>query len=170
MSKALTFGFKHQKFYPKTFMTLQVGEVLVYNNTQYGMRATPLDDYLKTRSNIKLDSPHTACWRGYIGTWEIQDDKLYLIDFRRFIQGNLESDLEFLFPELNKVFAQWFTGTIRLPIGECIYRDYSGYDSVYEKDIFLEIKEGILLSEREVENRKEDYELPEDDDEDRLPF
>jgi hypothetical protein len=146
-------------------MTAQIGEVLIYNEKQYGMATTPLSSYLINRRDLTLDSPHSACWRGYVGTWEIQENRLYLLDFRRFIEGSLESDLQFLFPEQDKVFAHWFTDTIRLPMGECIYYSHSGYDSVFEKDVFLEFRDGVLISEKEVKNRKEDYDHLKD-----LPF
>ena len=62
-------------------MTAQVPETLIYKNKVLAMTCTPLDEYLKNK-NISLDkynkSWDSALWRGYIGTWEIENNQLFL--------------------------------------------------------------------------------------------
>ena len=47
------------------------------------MTCEPLKEYLAEKS-INFPLINTACWRGYIGSWEIKDNKLYLISLDDF--------------------------------------------------------------------------------------
>ena len=83
----------------QTFGTSQVGERLIYEGETMWMRSTPLDEYLmRTEQNPAFEDYFrksvTACWRAYIGTWEIKDGWLYLNqiqDFDREIQPTLST-------------------------------------------------------------------------------
>ena len=63
-------------------MTAQVSETLIYHGKELMMFSNPLDPYLRA-TGIEFVSPHTACWRGYEGTWEIKgtepNEGLYLV-------------------------------------------------------------------------------------------
>ena len=61
--------------------------------------------------------------------------------------------MSYLFPEKDEVFADWFSGEIRIPTGKQLKYIHLGYQSIFEKDIFLNFKDGILLSERIKENK-----------------
>ncbi len=44
------------------------------------MLSLPLEDYFSMGGHHpSFRSPHTANWRGYVGAWEIRNDRLYLI-------------------------------------------------------------------------------------------
>lgn len=95
-------------------MTLQIKEKLTYNGRVYGMFDEPLRPYLYEHPIEHLGRIHsvcTACWRGYIGHWAIEDDKLYLV---RLDSIDREPLLDKLFPGQEKVFAEWFSGTITI--------------------------------------------------------
>ena len=93
--------------------------------------------------------------RGYIGTWEIRNKKLYLASLVGFIENNEQVDLNYLFPNKTEVFANWFSGDIRIPEGELLEKINLGYESVFEKDRILIFNEGILISETVIANTKE---------------
>jgi hypothetical protein len=46
-----------------------------------------------------------ACRRGYVGTWEIVDDKLFLIDLKGRTKDIEEITIDFISPDQKKVFA-----------------------------------------------------------------
>jgi len=148
-------------------MTAQAGETIIYKGKKTWMATEPLREYLKTREDILFNSYSTACWRGYFGTWEIKQNKLYLIDLKANSEMHGEVGLDYLFPKQkrnkildylfskrNKIFASWFTGEIRIPTGEMLEYVHAGYASIYEKDLMLTFKEGILMNEMEIDNRK----------------
>lgn len=66
-------------------MTKQSCERLIYKGQEYGMVTQPLDVFRrKMEKNPILFPPDTACWRGYRGTWEIREDKLFLIKLKAY--------------------------------------------------------------------------------------
>ena len=106
----------------------------------------PLSDYFAlsgVKAPFKFRS--TALWRGYVGTWEIVDDRLYLVELKGTLAGGIEASVATIFPEFpNRVFAHWYTGTIRLPGGKLLRYVHGGYRSIYELDRLLEIEHGVL--------------------------
>lgn len=148
-------------------MTAQHREKLRYNGEIYHLAVEPLYPYIKKKKIIFV--PHTtACWRGYYGSWSIDDGKLYLTDLiayapkqpdeqtdpRRALFSSEKVGLEYLFPEQDKVFAKWFSGELRIPYGKMLRYVHQGYASIYEKELFLKIKKGKLVSSYVIDNKK----------------
>ncbi len=136
-------------------MTAQIGEKLIYNGEETWMASEPLNQYLQSRTDIKFVSPSTACWRGYFGQWEIKDNNLYLTGLKAYIEDYKEVDLNYLFPGQNIIFANWFNGKIRIPLGEMLNYRHMGYASLFEKDLFLIFENGTLVNQYEVDNETE---------------
>lgn len=58
-----------------------------------------------------------------------------------------------LFPQHSgKVLADWFSGKVELPTGKLLHYIHLGYASIYEKDIILKFRNGVLLSRRTRNN------------------
>ena len=134
-------------------MTAQIKDRLFYKEKNYGMATEPLHSFLKDRKDIDFSFRSTACWRGYIGQWKIKEKKLYLIHLQGWVKKEGEVDLSYLFPDQNKVFASWFSDDIILPHGELIKYVHMGYESIFEKDLILSFKNGVLIDERIIDNR-----------------
>ena len=49
-------------------------------------------------------------------------------------------------------FTCWFNGS-RIPTGKLLKYIHLGYQSIFEKDLFLNFKDGILLGETIKENQ-----------------
>ena len=177
-------------------MTAQSFEKLFYEGRETHMAAEPLNPYLRKLNNIAFVSFRTDCWRGYFGTWEIIEDKLFLTGLegsaeitdmkayaaekkrlKQMLKDGLitpmdngkmlkkikeslttqeEITLQTLFPGQEKVFAYWVSGHIRVPEGEMLNYVHMGYDSVYEKNLFLNFQNGILTGKTLVDNHIED--------------
>lgn len=122
-------------------MTAQCRERLIYSGEEYYLATEPLAPYLVSHK-IRFAAPHTACWRGYIGSWLIEDNKLYLVDLeanisegdRKFGEGK-EVGLDYLFPGQTKVFADWYSDVMRIPHGKMMKYVHQGYASLYEKEL-----------------------------------
>jgi hypothetical protein len=137
-------------------MTAQVSETLIYGGKELMMFSTPLDPYLRA-NRLSFISPHTACWRGYEGTWEIKgsesNEGLYLVALQAYRSYEDIVGLEDIFPGFpDGVFAHWFSGEIRLPQGNLLKYIHGGYASTYEYDLFLEIKKGLVVNKRATHN------------------
>ena len=135
-------------------MTIQAGDILSYNGKKTTIASEPLKSYLDARSDVGFVYKTTALVRGYIGKWEIKNKKLYLISLVGFIENNKQVDLNYLFPNETEIFANWFSGDIRIPEGKLLKKINLGYASVFEKDRFLFFKEGVLISEMVKKNKK----------------
>jgi len=133
-------------------MTAQMGESLLYKGEIYYMTSLPLDDYLMTRNDVKLDMYNTASYRGYFGNWEVRDNKLFLIKLDANVVGTNGVELDYFFPGQTEVFAEWFSGEVELQSGEMLEYVHQGFDSVFEKDIHLVFENGIFIREFEVVN------------------
>ena len=96
-------------------MTTQTGDILTYNGEKTTIATEPLKPYLENRSDISFIFKSTALVRGYIGTWEIKNKKLFLVSLIGFIENNEKVGLNYLFPNKKEVFADWFSGQIRIP-------------------------------------------------------
>jgi hypothetical protein len=86
----------------------------------------------------------TACYRRYLGTWEIKDGMFYLIN----LIGKIKLRKQ------KPIFASWFTGTIQIPKGEKIGSDRI-HGPIYEQEIHIEIESGIVLKIRTIDNDRD---------------
>lgn len=135
-------------------MTAQFGEKLIYKVMYYHMATGPLRDYL-IKKNIQFVSPNTACCSGYYSAWAIKNDKLFLIELIDYIKDYKEICKNYLFHGIDEVFAYWFTGTIRFPIGKSLEYIHLGYCSTYEKDLILHFDKEVFISGKEINNKNE---------------
>ena len=125
-------------------MTAQSHEKLILNGEKCSMAfCPPIPENL---DNIIVNPDHyissTACWRDYIGEWEIKEGKFYLNN----ISGRLKQ------VDTEPIFAEWFSGVIRIPKGEVIFGVNMGFGSVYEKEIHIKIVKGIVIKQRQISN------------------
>jgi len=84
----------------------------------------------------------SCCWRNYIATWEIKDNRLYLRD----IEG------VYKLTSTKPILASWFTGNIKLNQGKLLHYVHAGFGSIYEQELHIEIKNGAVVSEEMINN------------------
>jgi len=143
-------------------MTAQVAERLIYGDKEIPLFTNPLSLYLK-QTGISFESPHTANWRGYVGTWEIIESdgvgRLYLVKLLAHKTYEEIIGLSDVFPSLDKVFAHWFTGELRCPQGAQLEYIHMGYASTYEYDLLMNFKQGVLVEKHARHNTMPDREV-----------
>ena len=145
-------------------MTAQIGEQIKYQGVQLTMCTTPLSDYFRfggDRPDFQAEC--TALWRGYVGRWEIVDNRLYLVGLYGILKDDSEASLETVFPDHpDRVFAHWYSGILRIPQGKLLNYEHAGFASTYEKDLLLSVKKGVITSENTRHNgTSENSDLPE---------
>lgn len=129
-------------------MTAQIPEKLRYQGKDMPMCTEPLNAYF---INSGVEPPFgvdcTALWRGYVGHWEISNNRLQLIGLQGKLKNGKSATLTSIFPDChNAVFAEWYSGTIRLPQGKQIKYVHMGFGSTFERDLFLDIKSGLVVN------------------------
>jgi hypothetical protein len=137
-------------------MTAQFPENLIIDDTTEAMCTEPLEQYFDlTGKRPEFFSVSTACWRGYIGTWRITDERLYLIEIKGKVINQGPVTLNDLFPGYpTMVFAHWFNGVIRVPKGRRLEYVHMGYASRFEYDLLVSIRKGVVHSRSLRDNGK----------------
>jgi hypothetical protein len=127
-------------------MTAQISENLIYLGSKMLMCSEPLGQYFKTLDvQPKFEEICTALWRGYIGTWEIIDDQLYLKGLEGVLVNTRKLSTKTFFPDASeKVFAHWYSGQLRVPQGKLLEYVHMGYGSVYESDLLIDVEKGVV--------------------------
>ena len=142
-------------------MTAQLHENLIINGKVSSMAFCPTlpsnDARISTLSDDEIIAEmaqkqthrlvlSTACWRGYIGTWEIEDDRFYLVK----LEGRFKLQTD------QPILADWFTGVIRIPQGKLLHYVHMGFASVYEQELHLKIEAGIVTASKLLDNRQKE--------------
>ena len=139
-------------------MTAQFSELLMLEGEQHSLCSYPLASYFALGGeSVAFRASSTALSRGYIGTWEILDQgpdqgpvqRLYLIRLQGWLQDESPVSLETVFPGYpQRVFAHWFSGTLRLPQGQLLHYVHGGFGSCYEQDLLIDVTRGVVTAKR----------------------
>jgi len=152
------------EFISKTIylMAAQIGDKIIYKGQNLSLASEPLSPYLYTKKIDKLFTEiSSAYYRGYCATWKIANKNIYLLNIESPCSFESESvdkteesmsAMNKLFPGQTEVFAYWVNGKLKIQSGEVLEHVNKGYDSVYEKDIFLKFENGVLMEEKIVIN------------------
>ena len=153
-------------------MTAQVPDALTYNGQHYALFSLPLEPYLAVgdrRAALAGLHRNTACLRGYRAAWSVIDGGLYLTGLSGWWdapagtgageEGAAEPaarpalTLAQLFPGAGpRIAAEWFSGQLRCPLGQRLRRVHWDFESVYARDLLLEVHAGRLVRVSERTN------------------
>ena len=114
----------------------------------------PLESYFAMSGHHpKFRWKHSAHWRGYLGSWEIRNDRLYLIGLSGTLMDGTKVCLDTLFPGFaERVFAHWFSGRLRLGRGDIVHYEHMGFASRYAVEVFLDVERGVAIGEHKEHN------------------
>jgi len=136
-------------------MAAQKADIIEMDGETMDLYTNPLEEYWTKEK--KKRPPFYAldvCRRGYIATWGIRDNQLYLTE----IEGDVEN--RSLFGSRSKKFtlktlfkkhapggvkADWFCGKLRIPRGNMTQFEDDGYNSRFERELILTINKGDVI-------------------------
>jgi hypothetical protein len=135
-------------------MSEQLADKIILDGVEMALYSNPLEQYWTGRKKPDfLVTPE--CRRGYVATWEILDEELFLKDITGLLKPSFmhlrfrltPCTLKRLFPASKRkpVKAVWFTGRLRIPDGKMTRFDDHDYDSRFERDIIITIDEGSVI-------------------------
>lgn len=141
--------------------TGQEPDRLVYKGQSRALFANPLEEYYEAGRERPafMSSPNGTCtanWRGYVATWVVKENTLYLQGIKSWIDGR-RATLPGLFGSRVRqgiVKASWFSGELRIPDGKELRYVHMGYGSVYERDILLTVEQGRITKTTVMDNTK----------------
>lgn len=133
------------------FSTAQYGDILIVDKDTSWIYSNPLEEYFSKKGtriigNKDFDNNFncTALWRGYVATWKLENDSLFLVRLQSdYCSEPNEVDLN---PEFgtNRVFASWVSFSLLRPEGNMLQYIHAGYMSIFEGMTYLEFQNGIL--------------------------
>ncbi len=142
-------------------MTAQRPDTLIYEGQGYAIYTEPLEAYFGLGNRRPaFRSPHTGLWRGYLATWQIEADLLYLVDLEAWL-GDISGEgpltpagMNILFPDApGPMLADWYSGVLRVQMGELVQYVHMGYQSVYEQELLLTVENGRVVGKEVIDNR-----------------
>jgi uncharacterized protein (TIGR02996 family) len=134
-------------------MTAQIADRIVFRGERRMLFSNPLQSYpWPPPGRPRFHWTSTANYRGYVATWEVKGDELFLIDIDANLQVKNDEGhcrrvgMADLFPTGGEpLAATWFSGVLRLPDGERVRYVHAGYASSYEHDLLLAVVEGRVV-------------------------
>lgn len=148
----------------KVFATAQFPDKINYNGKEYNLNSNPLEVYFEKNPNKRPKSEvrSSALWRGYVATFEIIDNQLFLKDIE--IQyrdttskgsnnSNWKSVLNEVFADQKNIQVDWYTGLLVLPQGKVVNYAHMGYGSTYQHYTILELNKGVLTQEKQFKRK-----------------
>jgi len=123
-------------------MTAQIGDRFLWLGERHSlMGELPLP---ATRWGVAPRDDHswmnTACWRGYVATWEVRGDEFLLTD--------LDGRFELLG---GPIPAVWISGVLRLAAGPVQSYLHMGYSTTFEAVIELDVRRGRVTRWRQLD-------------------
>ena len=144
-----------------TFGTNQIKEKIIYNGVTNTLFTFPLSDDLRVKARYEVDPVtgnlstrsrmSTACWRGYVGTWEFTTNTLYLVRLQDGVEHKDIPASQLIKDEKYPIKASWFTGDLRIGTGNSHMRFSS-------TEVFLPMTNGVLSAEPEHIDRLQEQE------------
>lgn len=130
-------------------MTDQIRERLIVD----GVRMTTIDypplpnnsSLLELTPEAEIVGDCTGCWRGYVGTWEIEKGRLYLKAIDGPVAGLAPA---WRMKSAERIGATWCTKILRAPQGPMLR-----FSAGYARELHFDIVEGRVVDRRTIDNR-----------------
>lgn len=150
--------------------TAQVPDRIIFDGETHPLFSNPLDDYWKRPQDkpelFSEGAMSTGNWRGYVATFELRDDTLWLNKIEK-EYDNDQADKDDhrnswvmrvipaykVFPmEDYPIKATWYSGVLRIPQGEQLRYVHMGYQSTYERELIFVIEHGQVVESHVIDN------------------
>jgi hypothetical protein len=148
------------------FATAQYPDKIIIKGEEKFLFSNPLESYFEDNPDKRPQREDmivsSALWRGYVATFEITNNELYVIDVEiQISHDSIEKHNFKLISVYNEVFlnseptkVDWLNGLLVIPYGEQIKYVHMGYGSTYAYYTLLEIQKGNLIKERNFNYRE----------------
>jgi hypothetical protein len=143
----------------KVFATAQYPDKIIYNGKEYSLHSNPLEAYFEKNSDKRPKGGvmSTALWRGYVATFDVQDNQLFLKDIEIEYHDTTSTEsypykwrsvITEVFPDQKERNLDWLTGLLVIPHGKMVNYVHMGYGSTFKNYILLEFDKGNLKQEK----------------------
>ncbi|WP_051697793.1 hypothetical protein [Prevotella sp. 10(H)] len=137
------------------YSTPQEPDILIYNGKKYYLNNFYLEEFFADNPEKRpnFESRWTSLWRGYVATFEIENNELFLtkIEIDVYLEDAKKNILNEVFPDSKKVKLDWFTGI--LWGGNDNKKRHLSFE--YDNYCIFEIDKGNIVKEKNLS--KKDY-------------
>jgi hypothetical protein len=132
-------------------MSAQRLDTILIDGKAYTIYCSPLHQYWEKHGNRpQMVSFNTSLNRGYFANWEINDNRLFLVNFFGenqipFSQRTIYCLRDIFATETGQVFAEWFSGELPIPVGKEIDYSVSGIGPIYETLTTISLENGLVI-------------------------
>lgn len=134
--------------------TAQAPDELKIGDRTHALHSNPLRPIAETVMKRLPPSQVVSSdlWRGYIATFAVREERLYLDDVRVPVSGDEEyrSVMKELFDDPAPRIATWYTGNLIVPPGELVEYVHMGYASTYSAYTIVTVVNGEVRKQREL--------------------
>jgi hypothetical protein len=139
---------------PAVKATAQLSDLLIVKGKEFALNTNPLEAELQKKQWTPPEDAliSSANWRGYLATWEIKDDKLFLKDVTIAVSDPKDehgaigkSITGDLYPGAAEVFADWYTGALIVPDGKMTRYVHMGYGSSFDHYQVFRVQAGKVV-------------------------
>lgn len=148
--------------------TEQIPDLLIIEKDTFFLKSFPLEKLQFQKppfSYGEFNFPHTGCWRGYVATWKVIDDKLALIEIEKVDSTKQKLNIFDFFKQNNfspklidgYVYADWYSLSLitnSFPYGHRysgIYLDEEYSWNENKKEVQLVFEKGVV-KENNIKN------------------
>lgn len=135
-------------------MAAQLPDRIIFNQEYRNLYTNPLEPYWVV-SGVRRPRfiSQENCRRGYVATWEIKDNQLFLREVEGLIRRKftlwgkrvVTCSMGKLFGRRRRrVKASWFSGKLRIPQGKMTLFDDNAYGSRFESEVIITVTHGNL--------------------------
>ena len=143
------------------FATPQESDAIIYDGKEYKLILNlqfPMETYFNEFPEKRPPAIWTSLWRGYVATFEIIENELWVIKIERYNhsdepEGRVNITNECLNGN-DRMKIYWFNGLFVLPHGERVEIIPHAYASTYEYYKIIEIHNGNFVKELNINNNQ----------------
>lgn len=127
-------------------MTAQRPDIIFIDGKPHSLLTLPLEKRFKRRHRRPpFRAPTTACQRGYIATWVIENSRLYLVELVGTLCDRSAATIQTVFPNtVAPVLADWYSGELRVPVGEMTRYVHMGFGSSFATELLISVERGLV--------------------------
>ena len=111
--------------------------------------------YCSLRDQVGFNEFFSWNFRGYVATWRVDGNKLYLDTLKT---GSDKADFRDALKDFKdsrgNIFASWFSGTVICGTGPVLCMSGIGWDDLNETEVELIIKSGVVTASRHYQNKR----------------
>jgi len=147
------------------FATAQYPDNIIFEGKEYMLHSNPMETYFEKYPDKRPKGGimSTALWRGYVATFIVKENELYLENIeievrekksKKSYKYKWKSVIKDLIKEGEELKIDWITGILVIPHGKIKNYVHMGYASTYSNYILLEVEKGKVNKTKKMKYRK----------------